>query len=61
MDTVSICVPTRQIRELSTFSVSSALMKDIDLQLHVPVLQVTYADFWTYLPKNIVFFEDTIS
>jgi hypothetical protein len=51
MDTVGIRVPTRQIRDFSTFSVSSAL-RHIVLQLGVLVLQMTYVDFCIYLAKT---------
>jgi hypothetical protein len=50
LGTVGIRVPTRQIRECSTFIVSGALR-------HGPsargtLLRMTYADFWTFLTKT---------
>jgi hypothetical protein len=58
MDTVGICVLTRQIREFST-SVSSALR-------HIPSAQCVIAAnyicrFLGIFGKNIVSFEDTFS
>jgi hypothetical protein len=51
MDTVGIRVPTRQIRDFSTFSVSSALR-------HSPSVRCAsaandYVDFWIYLAKTL--------
>jgi hypothetical protein len=57
MDTVGISVPTRQIKEFYTFSVSSAL-RNIVLQLGVSLLQMKFLDIFG---KNIVSFEDTVS
>jgi hypothetical protein len=45
MDTVGIRVPTRKIREFSTFGVSSALRHSQCCS--ESVLQMTYVDFWT--------------
>jgi hypothetical protein len=50
MDTVGIRVPTRQIRLLSTFSVSSALRHSPKLG---SLLQMTYADFLTFSANTL--------
>jgi hypothetical protein len=59
MDTIGICVPTRQIREFSTFSMSSALT-------HSPSARCISAanDICRFLDIfgiNVVSFEDTFS
>jgi hypothetical protein len=59
MDTVGICVPTRQIREFSTFSVNSALRHSPSARC---VIAVNYiCRFLDIFSKNIFSFEDTFS
>jgi hypothetical protein len=53
MYTVGIRVPTRQIRDFSTFSVSSALRHSPSVRYASTVLQMTYVDFWIYLAKTL--------
>jgi hypothetical protein len=51
MDTVGIRVSPRQIRESYTFIVSRASRRSP--QLDTPVLQISHAEFFTYLTKTL--------
>jgi hypothetical protein len=59
MDTVGIRVPTRQIREFSTFSVSSALRNSPSARCVIAANEI--CRFLDIFGKNIVSFEDTFS
>jgi hypothetical protein len=54
MDTVGIHVPSRQIKEFSTFSMSNVLryIPSARYQLDKPLQQMAYVDFWMYLAKS---------
>jgi hypothetical protein len=59
MDTVDIRVPTRQIRDFSTFSVSSALRSSPSPRCVIAANEI--CRFLDIFGKNIVSFEDTFS
>jgi hypothetical protein len=59
MDTVGIRVPTRQIRELYTFSMSSALRNSPSARCAIAAKEI--CRFLDIFGKNIVSFEDTFS
>jgi hypothetical protein len=51
MDTVGIHVPTRQIREFSTFSLSGALRHICSARRTIAA--IAYADLWTVEAKTM--------
>jgi hypothetical protein len=59
MDTVGIRVPTRQIREFSTFSKSSALRHSPSARCIIAANDISR--FLDIFGKNILSFEDTFS
>jgi hypothetical protein len=59
MDPIGIHVPTRQIREFSTFSVSSELRNSLSARCVIAANEI--CRFLDFFGKNIISFEDTFS
>jgi hypothetical protein len=51
MDTVGLRVPTKQIKDFSTFKVS--MFQDLALQQGTSQLQIASADLWTFLVNTL--------
>jgi hypothetical protein len=62
MNTVGIRVPTRQIRELSTFILSSALRHSPSARCVIAANDISFCRFfWIFLAKTMSPLEDTFS